>query len=247
MKRIVVIGGTSTIAEHCARLWSRKQPIDLTLVGRDVQRLERAANDLRVRSPLSEIRVIKAGFLDTKSITATVNEILEFGRVDIVLIAHGSLPQQTVCQNELQSCRDALEINGISPALYAEAFGKEMEVANHGTIALIGSVAGDRGRKTNYVYGAAKGLLTRYSEGLQHRFAGTGVKIVLIKPGPTNTPMTAHLKNKGGKLASVEDVAALIVEGIEKGKAVIYAPSKWWLVMMIVRHIPSSIFNKLNI
>ena len=247
MKRIVIIGATSAIAERCARLWLAKKPADLTLVGRDTLRIERVATDLKVRSPQSEIRVVQAEFLDPEAINATVRDIVKSGRVDIVLIAHGSLPDQPECQNELLSCRDALEINGISPVLYAEAFAKEMEKANHGTIALIGSVAGDRGRKSNYVYGAAKGLVTRYAQGMQHRFAGSGVKVVLIKPGPTDTPMTAHLKGKGAKLAPVEGVAKQIVEGVELGKPVIYAPEKWWLIMMIIRHLPAFVFNKMNI
>lgn len=246
-KRIVIIGATSAIAEHCARLWLAKQPAELTLLGRDAQRIERVATDLKVRSPQSEIRVVQAEFLDPEAINATVLDIVKSGRVDIVLIAHGSLPEQTECQNDLQSCRDALEINGVSPVLYAEAFAKVMEKANHGTIVLIGSVAGDRGRKSNYVYGAAKGLVTRYAQGLQHRFAGSGAKVVLIKPGPTDTPMTAHLKGKGAKLAPVEEVAKKIVEGIEAGKAVIYTPGKWGLIMMVVRHLPTAIFNKMHI
>ena len=246
-KRIVIVGSTSAIAEHCVRLWLAKQPTDLTLVGRDAQRIERVAIDLKVRCPQSDIRVVQAEFLAPEAINATVRNIVKSGPVDIVLIAHGSLPEQTECQNNLQSCRDALEINGVSPVLYAEAFANEMEKANHGTIALIGSVAGDRGRKSNYVYGAAKGLLTRYAQGLQHRFAGSGVKVVLIKPGPTDTPMTAHLKGKGVKLAPVEGIAKQIVEGVESGKLIIYAPGKWWLIMMIIRHFPAAIFNKLNI
>jgi short-subunit dehydrogenase len=246
-KRIVIIGATSAIAEHCARLWLAKQQAELTLLGRDARRIERVATDLKVRSPQSEIRVAQAEFLDPEAINATVRDIVKSGRVDIVLIAHGSLPDQPECQNELLSCRDALEINGISPVLYAEAFAKEMEKSNHGTIALIGSVAGDRGRKSNYVYGAAKGLVTRYAQGLQHRFASSGVKVVLIKPGPTATPMTVHLKEKGAKLAPVEGVAKQIVEGVEAGKPVIYAPGKWWLVMMIIRHLPAFVFNKMNI
>ena len=246
-KRIVIIGATSAIAEHCARLWLAKQQAELTLLGRDARRIERVATDLKVRSPQSEIRVAQAEFLDPEAINATVRDIVKSGRVDIVLIAHGSLPDQPECQNELLSCRDALEINGISPVLYAEAFAKEMEKSNHGTIALIGSVAGDRGRKSNYVYGAAKGLVTRYAQGLQHRFASSGVKVVLIKPGPTATPMTVHLKEKGAKLAPVEGVAKQIVEGVEAGKPVIYAPGKWWLIMMIIRHLPAFVFNKMNI
>ena len=246
-KRIVIIGATSAIAEHCARIWLAQQPADLTLVGRDTQRIERVATDLKVRSPQSEIRVVQAEFLDPEAINATVGDIVKSGRVDIVLIAHGSLPEQTECQNDLQPCRDALEINGVSPVLYAEAFAKEMEKPNHGTIALIGSVAGDRGRKSNYVYGAAKGLVTRYAQGLQHRFAGSGVKVVLIKPGPTDTPMTTDFKQKGAKLASVEDVAKTIVQGIDAGKEVIYAPGKWALIMMIIRHLPKFVFNKMDI
>lgn len=246
-KRIVIIGATSAIAEHCARLWLEKQPADLDLVGRDAQRMERVATDLQVRSPQSRIRVVQADFLNPEAISATVGDIFQSGRVDIVLIAHGALPDQTRCQSDLPSCRDALEINGTSPVLYAEAFAKEMEKANHGTIALIGSVAGDRGRKSNYVYGAAKGLVTLYAQGLQHRFAGSGVKVVLIKPGPTDTPMTAHLKGKGAKLAPVEGVARQIVEGVEAGKPVIYAPGKWRLIMLIIRNLPAAIFNKMDI
>lgn len=246
-KRIVIVGATSAIAEHCARIWLAKQPTDLTLLGRDAQRMKRVGGDLKVRSPQSEIRLVQAEFLNPQAINATVLNIVKSGRVDIVLIAHGSLPEQTVCQNDLQSCHDALEINGVSPVLYAEAFAKDMEKANHGTIALIGSVAGDRGRKSNYVYGAAKGLMTRYAQGLQHRFAGSGVKVVLIKPGPTDTPMTAHLKGKGAKLSPVEDVAKQIVDDVESGKPVIYAPGKWWLIMMIIRHLPAFVFNKMDI
>ncbi|WP_071873554.1 SDR family NAD(P)-dependent oxidoreductase [Atopomonas hussainii] len=246
-KRIVIVGATSAIAEHCARLWLAKQPVELTLLGRNAQRIERVSTDLKVRNPQAEIRVIQTEFLNPQAINATVGDIVKSGRIDIVLIAHGSLPEQTECQNDLQSCHDALEINGVSPALYAEAFAKEMGKANHGTIALIGSVAGDRGRKSNYVYGAAKGLVTRYAQGLQHRFAGSGVKVVLIKPGPTDTPMTAHLKGKGANLAPVEGVAKQIVEGVEAGKPVIYAPGKWQLIMMIIRHTPSTLFNKMDI
>lgn len=246
-RRIVIIGATSAIAEHCARLWVQNQPTDLTLVGRDATRIERVAADLKVRSPESEIRVVQAEFLDPAAIEVTVDTIVAQGEIDVVLVAHGSLPEQAECQSNLHLCRDALEINGISPVLYAEAFAKHMAKTNRGTIILIGSVAGDRGRKSNYVYGAAKGLVTRYAQGLQHRLANTGVKVVLVKPGPTDTPMTAHLKERGAKLAPVEDVASQIVKGAEAGKAIVYAPGKWKIIMLVIMHIPNLIFNKINI
>lgn len=246
-RRIVIVGATSAIAEHCARLWTHGKSQELILVGRDAERIERVAADLRVRSPRSDIRVVQAEFLDPAAIQATVDGIVAQGTVDIVLIAHGSLPEQSRCQDDLQACREALEINGISPVLYAEAFAKQMAKQSHGTLALIGSVAGDRGRRSNYVYGSAKGLVTRYSQGLQHRFAGTGINVVLLKPGPTDTPMTSGLKRQGAKLAPVEQVASGIVNAIERGKAVAYLPWKWGILMQIIRHLPRFVFNRLDI
>ncbi|PZN73858.1 MAG: short-chain dehydrogenase [Candidatus Methylumidiphilus alinenensis] len=246
-KRIVILGATSAIAEHCARLWVKDGAVDLTLVSRDLGRTERVAADLRVRSPQSVVLVLEANFVDPPAISQLVDEIVAVGAVDTVLIAHGSLPDQAVCQQDLTACHDALTVNGISPVLFAEAFAGPMQKANHGTLAIIGSVAGDRGRKSNYVYGAAKGLVARYAQGLQHRLAGTGVKVVLIKPGPTNTPMTAHLKQQGARLANVEDVARLIVKGINQGKPVVYAPGKWALIMMVIRHLPRVVFNRMDI
>jgi decaprenylphospho-beta-D-erythro-pentofuranosid-2-ulose 2-reductase len=245
-KRIVIIGATSAIAEHCARLWVKDTSVDLTLVARNAEKTERVAVDLRVRSPQSIIRVLEANFIDPLAIQTLVDEIVAVGIVHTVLIAHGSLPDQDVCQQDLTAGHEALLVNGISPMLFAEAFAGHMEKAKLGTLAIIGSVAGDRGRKSNYVYGAAKGLVTRYAQGLQHRLANTGVKVVLIKPGPTDTPMTAHLKQQGG-FAKVEDVAKVIVNAINQGKPVVYAPAKWALIMMIIRHLPSFVFNKLNI
>lgn len=246
-KKIAIVGATSAMAQHCARLWVQGKAVDLTLIGRDLGRIERVAADLLVRSPESDIQAVQADFLDSHAIRATVDGIVAQGAVDIVLIAHGSLPYQADCQIDLKSCREALEVNGISPVLYAEAFIKHMEKSNRGTLALISSVAGDRGRKSNYVYGAAKGMVTRYAQGLQHRFAGTGVKIVLIKPGPTDTPMTSHLKEDGAKLAPVEAVAKKIVYAIEHGVSTAYVPAKWALLMLVIRHLPRFIFNKLNI
>lgn len=246
-KKIVIVGATSAIAENCARLWVKQRPADITLIGRHTQRLVRTAKDLLVRSPQSSVNIVTADFLNPSEISNTVNNTFQKGCVDIALIAHGALVDQTTCQNDLESCKTALEINGVSPALYAEAFARQMEKANHGVIAAIGSVAGDRGRKSNYSYGAAKGMLDRYIEGMQHRLASSGVVAILIKPGPTDTPMTSHLKKEGANLASVESVAQTIVDAISKKKNVVYAPGRWSIIMLIIRLLPRFIFNKLNI
>jgi len=247
MQHIVIIGATSAMAEHCARLWAQAAPVCLTLVGRDEARTQRVADDLRVRSPQSTVQVMTADFVNAAAIQHTVNSIVAQAPVDVVLIAHGVLSDQATCQNDVLACDVALQVNGVSPVLFAEAFVKPMVAANHGTIAIIGSVAGDRGRKTNYVYGAAKGMVSRYAQGMQHRLSHTHVKVVLIKPGPTDTPMTSDLKAKGQKMASVEQVAQDIVEGIEAGKSVFYTPKIWRVIMLVVMHLPRVIFNKLNI
>lgn len=246
-KRIVIVGATSAIAEQCARLWAKESPSEMILLGRNQEKIERVGADLRVRTPDTTITCIQADCLDPDHIQALADRICNAGAVDIVLIAHGSLPTQESCQTDLTQCREALDINGISPALFAEAFAMHMQQAGRGTLAVIGSVAGDRGRKSNYVYGAAKGLVARYVQGLQHRLANTDVKVVLIKPGPTDTPMTAHLKQTGVKLAAVDRVARDIVRGIAKGRSVVYTPSYWRLIMTIIIHIPNVVFGRINL
>ena len=246
-QKIVIVGATSAMAEHCARLWVAESPKNMVLLGRNLAKTERVAQDLRVRSPQSSITVQTIDFADPVQIQAWVDQVCAAGVPDIVLIAHGTLPDQARCQQDLALNESVLQINGMSPVLFAEGFAGHMEKANSGKLAIIGSVAGDRGRKSNYVYGAAKGLVTRYAQGLQHRLAKTHVKVVLIKPGPTATPMTAALTGKGPKMAEVADVASAIVKGIDRSSPVVYAPPKWQLIMMVIRHLPRFIFNKMDI
>tara|TARA_R110001583_G_scaffold195527_1_gene375369 strand:- start:6275 stop:7027 length:753 start_codon:yes stop_codon:yes gene_type:complete len=245
-KRIVVIGASSLIAEHCLRLWAKDNFNEFILVGRDISSLEPVATDIKIRSN-AEVNCYSLNMNDPRSINEFALQVSEESPVDLVLIAHGSLSNQEKCQKDLVYCANELNINALSPVIFAEAFVVSMEKYNHGQIIIIGSVAGDRGRKSNYVYGASKGLVERYVQGMQHRFARTNVRITLVKPGPTDTPMTAHLKSKGVSLASVEFVAKSIVDGVQKGRSVIYTPAKWQLIMMIIRHLPRFVFNKLDI
>ena len=245
--RIVIVGATSSMAEHCARIWIQEIPDEIYLIGRNKTKLDAIATDLNVRSPKTKIQTTVMDFTDAKAIDKLAEELCGVLPLDIVLIAHGILPNQKVCQRDLEVNEESLLINGVSPVLFAEAFAERMTKFNTGTIAVIGSVAGDRGRKSNYVYGAAKGLVNCYVQGMQHRFASTGLSVVLIKPGPTDTPMTEEFKKKGVKLASVEDVARVVTRGILSGKKCIYAPGKWSLIMMVIRHLPNFVFNKMDI
>lgn len=245
-KRIIIIGATSAIAEHCVRLWVAS-PASVFLVGRDEGRLDRVAVDLGVRSPDSDIDWTVVDFQDPHAIQALIGKYASGGSIDIALIAHGSLPDQFECQDDLAVCRHAMQLNGVSPALFMEALARHMGSTDNGRLVVIGSVAGDRGRRSNYVYGASKSLVERYAEGLQHRFSRAGLRICLVKPGPTATPMTARMHDSGMRFASVEEVASAIVKGVTKGRPVIYVPGRWALIMMVIRHLPRFLFNRLDI
>lgn len=244
-KKIVILGATSGIAEHCARLWAEKFTCHFFLVARNQEKLQKIKQDLEIRNPTSVVICKSLDFLDTNEINHLANTIFSQDTVDIVLIAQGWLADQLGCQQDLMLLKESLSVNALSPILCAEAFVHHLEEAGKGTLAVIGSVAGDRGKKSNYAYGASKGLIDRYMQGLQHRFAKSSIDIVLIKPGPTDTAMTAHMKNTG--FASVTQVARDIVIGIESGKSVIYTPAKWKWIMLVVKFIPDFIFHKLNI
>lgn len=246
--RILIVGGTSTIAEHCARVWLKQQSCELILLGRDHDKLQRVINDLKVRNPYAEIKLQLVNFLDPQAIQTCIQILNQQAAIDIALIAHGNLPNQEQCQIDLTQCQQSIEVNAISPVLFTEAIIQCMIERDHGRLAVIGSVAGDRGRKSNYVYGASKALIDKYLQGLQHRLAlsNSNVTATLIKPGPTATPMTARFSRKG-KLASPEQVANDIVQGIDKGKATVYTPSKWAIIMLIIRNFPFFLFKKMDI
>ena len=246
-KKVVVIGATSAMAEKCTRIWVENGRSQFVLVGRDKLKLQSIAQHLVVMYGNVKTEIIALDFNSPQQIASMVERLYEEGVVDTVLIAHGFLPSQEKCQDDLNYCNEALKINGLSPILFLEAFVKKMEKLNYGHIGIIGSVAGDRGRKSNYVYGAAKGLIETYVEGLQHRLAKLNIKITLIKPGPTNTPMTADLGLEISRLASVDLVAKDIVNAIEKGVPVIYTPRIWQFIMLLISNIPRCIFNRLNI
>lgn len=247
MKKIVIIGATSAIAEQCARIYLREDAVELLLVGRDEKKLDAIADDLRVRQPQALISIALTDFIDAQNIQSFVQAVCDKKTPDTVLIAHGSLPIQEDCQNHLPSCDEAIKVTGLSVVLFCEAFAHYLYKANSGRLIVLGSVAGDRGRKSNYIYGAAKGMVERYVEGVQHRFANDNksATITLIKPGPTATPMTDGLNMSG--LASPEQVASDIVRGSNSGKAVVYTPIKWALIMFVIRNLPRFIYNKMGI
>lgn len=236
MQRIVIIGASSGIAEHCARLWVRDA--SLVLVGRDALRLEPIAADLRVRNPDAAVQVVSMEGISTAAIERVVNRIAAGGAIDMALIAQGMLPDQQATEQDLALMETALTVTGTVPVLYAQMLASIMERQGYGTLGIIGSVAGDLPRRSNYSYGAAKAMLAFYTQGLQQRFAGTNVKIVLIKPGPVDTKMTMHLSLHK---ISAGVAAATIVAGMRDAVRVIYVPGYWRWIMAILAHAPETV------
>lgn len=240
--RIVVVSATSVIAHSCVQVWANSGSHEFVLVGRSIERLSATAKDLAIRYPDSSFTHTQMDFASSSSISAFVDSAGE-AKVDLVLVAQGSLTDQAKASGDLDYLKAELELNAVSVAVVVEAFAGLLERQGAGTLGVIGSVAGDRGRAYNYSYGASKALLETYVQGLQQRFAQTDVAVCLIKPGPTATPMTqSHTGNK----ANPKAVAKVIVSGLQAKQRVIYAPVSWRLVMFIVRLIPFFIFKRLK-
>ena len=243
--RIVIIGATSTIATECERIWAQVPNVQLVLVGRNAEALHHLQQDLTIRYPQVLATTLQCDFNVLEDIERTVHAA---GNIDVALIAHGQLVEQEVAQSDLLALDESLRTNATSVALFAEAIARRLSEQQHGTLAIIGSVAGDRARRSNYSYGAAKAFVESYTKGLQHRFAKTPVNVVLIKPGPTTSKMTLAMPNPPKGMATAQQVAQDIVKACAKNaSSTVYTPRKWQLIMLIIRMLPTVVFNKLNI
>lgn len=241
-KRILALGATSAIAEATLRLLAERGG-SFVLVGRNAQKLEAVRSDLVTRGA-SAATVLVADLDDTAGHPALLGEaVAALGEIDVALLAHGVLGNQADAERDYAAAEAILGTNFLSAVSLITWLANYFETERRGTLAVISSVAGDRGRKSNYVYGASKGALNIYLDGLRHRLHGTGVQVLTIKPGFVATPMTAHLP-PSPLFAQPSRVARDILRGIEKGKTVVYTPPFWRLVMVAVRNCPDFIFHK---
>ena len=245
MKRILIIGATSAIAEHCARIWATRGDA-LHLVARNEQHVQTIAADLKVRgSP--KVTTYCADLNDMNKHEELLNSADDsLSSVDIVLIAHGTLSNQKSCQLSVHETLAEIQTNALSTISLLTLIANRFEATQRGTICVISSVAGDRGRASNYVYGSAKAMVTAFTSGLRQRLYKSNVSVVTIKPGFVDTPMTSELK-KGILWAKPNIVSALIVKAIDKNKAEIYVPLFWFGVLIIIKNIPNFMFKKLDL
>jgi decaprenylphospho-beta-D-erythro-pentofuranosid-2-ulose 2-reductase len=229
---VTVIGATSAIAQEVARLYAA-EGARLFLVGRNEAKLMAVASDLRVRGA-DDVSIFVADLAGRAQDAAIVAAA---GTPDVVLIAHGSLPDQRAIDTDALAQVFEFELNATSVIALAAQFANVLERARGGTLAVIGSVAGDRGRRSNYVYGAAKAAVHAYCEGLRGRLAEAGVAVVVIKPGWVDTPMTSGIR-KNALFASPGSVAKGIKRAIAARRGTVYLPGYWRWISLLVQMLP---------
>jgi decaprenylphospho-beta-D-erythro-pentofuranosid-2-ulose 2-reductase len=245
MRKIIVLGATSAIALEVQRQLAPRG-CEFLLVARSAQRLAEVQADLTVR-----------GATRVLTYPADLSCIAQHGGVyqcasrqladfDTVFLAYGSMQEQKIAAISVPALVEELEVNFVSAAAILTLFAADLERRRTGCIAAISSVAGDRGRRPNYVYGSAKGGLSVFLQGLRSRLYPAGVRVITIKPGQVRTPMTDHLPNQL-RLADPRAVARDIIRGLDgRSPDVLYAPAVWRYIMLVVRLIPESIFKRLS-
>ncbi|WP_426960005.1 SDR family NAD(P)-dependent oxidoreductase [Muricoccus radiodurans] len=242
VRTLLVLGATSAIAQALARRYSEAGG-RCVLAARNVGRLADIAADLRARGA-PEVVIEICDFQRDDPDEGTARLLAHSPAPDLVLLAWGALGDQCEAEMKVGVARETLESNFVSPALWLLALTRALPREHASTLVVLGSVAGDRGRQSNFVYGAAKAGLAALCEGLQHRLHGTSLRVLLVKPGPVDTPMTAHMPRGGMPFASPDAVAAHIVRAATKGRSELYTPWFWRWIMLLIRFTPRAILHR---
>src|SRR6266516_709592 len=241
--RILIIGATSAIAHETAKFFAR-DGAELFLVGRTAAKLEDVSNDLKVRGA-KRTETFPLDLSDLNRHQEMIQTAIEtLGELDMVLIAHGTLSDQQLCQQSVAKTVEELTTNFTSVISLLTILANYLEQQKRGCIAVVSSVAGDRGRRSNYVYETAKGGVSIFLQGLRSRLSTSGVTVVTVKPGLVDSPMTTSLK-KGLLFAQPAKVGKGIYKAMMKGKEVVYLPWFWRPIMAVVRSLPEPIFKKM--
>jgi short-subunit dehydrogenase len=237
-------GATSAIAQAAARPFATDGD-SLVLAGRDPDRLQSVADDLRARGA-ARIETLEIDFLETGRCAGVVEQARELlGGLDVLLVAQGTLPDQAACESDVEQTLREHSLNMTSTIALLVPAANLFEAQGHGCLAVITSIAGVRGRRSNYVYGAAKAGVSAFLEGLRGRMAACGVSVVDIRPGFVDTPMTADIP-KNPLFASAADVGQRVYRAVSRGEDVVYTPWFWRWIALVLQCIPRAIFKRLN-
>lgn len=244
-QNILIFGATSGIAQGAARHWAERGE-RLYLVARDAAKLETVAADLRARGA----KEVFTGLADLDRVEGHAALLAEAVRkldtIDTVLLAQGVLGKQTEGERDFAATQRVIHTNFVAPVSLLTLLANLFEAQKRGTIAVISSVAGERGRAGSYIYGSTKAGLTHFLSGMRGRLRGSGVKVVTIKPGWVDTPMIAHMK-RSPLWASPASVGRGIVKAVDRGCREVYLPGFWRMILFIFRSLPAFVFDRLKV
>jgi len=244
-RKILVLGATSGIAEATCRIWA-SQGARLFLVARNAEKLAAVAADLKTRGA-SYIDTAVADLDDVDKHPALLaHAVNSLTGLDVAYLAHGILGDQAKAEQDFNTAAQIIYTNFMAPVSLLTWLANFCVQRRAGTLAVISSVAGERGRKSNYVYGSSKAGLTAFLAGLRNRVDREGVTVLTIKPGPVKTAMTAGMKGNS-KFADVDSVAQSIVKAVDKRRDTLYVPFQWAAIMFVIRSIPERLFKKMNL
>ena len=239
--RVLIIGANSAIATEVARRYAARGA-RLLLLGRRAEALDATAADLRVRGG-AQVATEPFEAADLPSHPALIARAWRcWGGLDVALVAYGVLPDQDACQASAALALASFDTNACSVISVLTELANHFEAQGSGVIGVISSPAGDRGRASNYVYGAAKAAVSNFCSGLRHRLFARGVRVVTILPGFVDTPMTAALPKSGPLWAQPGQVADDIVRALDRHNGKLYTRWFWRWIMLIVKHLPQRLF-----
>lgn len=243
MTPVLILGATSDVAIACAHVYANEKH-NLYLAGRDKGALEILASDIRIRYQVDVTPVLfdALKFEEHEQIWNQLNP-----KPEITICVFGLLGDQAVSAKDWKACKAVIDSNYTGAVSILNIIANTYEQQKTGTIVGISSVAGERGRQSNYIYGSAKAGFTAYLSGLRNRLAATGVHVVTVKPGFIFTRMTEHLTLPKPLTSKPVQVAKAIVKAVDKKKNAIYVLPIWKLIMLIIRNIPEGIFKKLKL
>jgi short-subunit dehydrogenase len=243
MAYVLILGAGSDVAVACAHQFAIEK-YDLYLAGRDKDQLDILASDIQIKHQVKASAIVFDALLFDQH--TTFYENLN-PKPEVAICVFGLLGDQAVSAKDWAACKRVIDSNFTGAASILNVIANDFEAHKSGVIVGISSVAGERGRQSNYIYGSAKAGFTAYLSGLRNRLVASGVHVVTVKPGFINTKMTENLKLPKPITAQPKQLGEAILKAIKKKKDVIYVLPIWSLIMLIIRNIPEGIFKKLKL
>ena len=246
VQSVILIGGTSEIGIATLReMGKRKRLQRIVLCGRQSENLQRTAEILAVDFANAKIELVPMDLLNSGTLSLVVEEIFDAGRIDVVVLAAGVLPDASRAMDDAEYAVESAKVNFLGPLEIGTTALDRFKKQGHGTLVVISSVAAERPRKDNYVYGSAKAGIDAWANGAADAIAGTAVRVLVVRPGMVRTRMSAGIP-EAPLTSNPEDVAKVVIRRLSRGPVTVWVPGKLRWLMFVLRHLPRPIFRKIS-